>query len=196
MRSRITVGVAAACLMLTACGAATSTSTSSVSSAVRPPASTGNPTPSSTSWGTATYVVGTVSNFDINEGTVSTVAPDGTSHSRGGSFTYDLHSDDPRVSGSVTGTWNTDRWGEEDDGALVQWGDATLTNSKGTWVATWSGAMASPVGDMISRWWTGTGAYNGQTFYFWMQATDISDPTTTWHGVIYTGDPPPGAHAN
>lgn len=194
MRSR-TIAIMAASLVLSACGAATSGSTATATQPAGAQPSAATAAPTTVAYGTATYVSGTVTDFAINQGTVTTVAPDGTSHSRGGSFTYQLVSDDPRVSGQVTGTWNSDRWGSEGNGALVQWGQATLTNSKGNWIGTWTGANAAPVGDMVNRWWTGTGAYQGLTFFFWMQAKDITDPSSLWHGVIYPGPPPPGAQS-
>ena len=192
MRSRITGIMAAATLVLTACGAATSGSTATTTQPPPTQPSTTAAAPTTASYGKATYVSGTISGFDISEGTVTTDS-DGSSHGRGGSVTYQLVSDDPRVSGQVSGTWNSDRWGTQDNGALVQWGEVTLTNSKGSWVASYAGAYAAPVGDMINRWWVGTGAYQGLTFFCWMQVKDFSDPTSQWYGVIYPGTPPPGA---
>ncbi|MBI1377380.1 MAG: hypothetical protein GC157_07855 [Frankiales bacterium] len=199
MRSHIGVrtgsGGAAAlalALLLTACVSSDAGSTSSSTPATAGAGSSSAlPSPSRTTWGSTAYVTGTFADFNLQEGEVTTQA-DGSAHSRNGSFTYRLVSDDPRVAGTVTGTWNSDRWGSgPDDGALVQWGESTLTNDGGTWVGSWAGTMASPVGDMVSRWWRGTGQYEGLTFFFWMKAKDITDPTSTWDGVVYTGDPPP-----
>ena len=60
--------------------------------------------------GDATYVTGRITNFDIDQGTITTNS-DGSSHSRDGTITYTLTSNDPRAAGTVTGTWNSDRWG-------------------------------------------------------------------------------------
>ena len=141
-------------------------------------------------FGAASFITGTVTGFTLDEGTVTSDS-DGTSHSRDGRFSDMFISSDPRASGKVTGTWNSDRWGTDpSNGILVQWGEATLTNDGGSWSGQWAGTMASPVGDMISRWWVGSGGYEGLTFFMWMQAKDVSDPTTTWLGVIYSGAPP------
>lgn len=139
---------------------------------------------------TAWFITGTVSDFQLDEGVVTSDAA-GTAHSRGGTFSDTFVSSDPRASGKVTGTWNSDRWGPSPaNGILVQWGEATLTNDGGSWSGQWAGTMASPVGDMVSRWWVGSGGYEGLTFFMWMQAKDVGDPTTTWMGVIYRGAPP------
>lgn len=140
--------------------------------------------------GGATYVSGTIENFSISEGTV-TDGDDGASRSRDGSVSYTMVANDPRVSGTVTGTWNSDRWGVQDDGALVQWGDVVLSNDDGTWEGSYTGAYASDYGgDILTRWAVGTGAYEGLTFYFWLDAPDgsMSGP---WYGLIYPGEPPP-----
>lgn len=64
---------------------------------------------------------------------------------------------DPRAGGTLTATRNTERWGVEDNGALVQWGEATLSNEDGTWVGPYAGAFASAYGgDVITRWLVGT----------------------------------------
>jgi hypothetical protein len=195
-RSRTTVrsaafAWAALALVLAGCGAGAGggTTTQTPTGSSHASASASGELPGIVAYGGATYVSGRAVDFRLNEGTVTTDT-DGSSHSRGGSFTYQLRSDDPRVDGLVTGTWNSDRWGVESNGALVQWGEATLTNDKGSWVGAYAGVMATPIGDMISRWWTGTGAYQGLTFFFWLQG-DIFE--ATWHGLIYPGDPPPGS---
>lgn len=182
---------AALVLVLAGCGTSSGGGTTSQTptGSSHTSASATTEVPGIVAYGGATYVSGRAVDFRLNEGTVTTDA-DGSSHSRGGSFTYQLRSDDPRVVGLVTGTWNSDRWGPEYNGALVQWGEATLTNDKGSWVGRYAGVMATPIGDMISRWWTGTGAYQGLTFFFWLQG-DIFE--ATWHGLIYPGDPPPGS---
>ena len=92
-----------------------------------------------------------------------------SSTSRDGTISYRLVTDDPRVSGTIDATWNTDRWGTDIyDGAMTQWGTATLTNENGTWEGDYTGAFASPVGDILTRWWHGTGGYEGLTFYMWI----------------------------
>ena len=137
--------------------------------------------------GGATYVTGRIADFVIDEGSVTTNA-DGTSQSRDGTLTYTLVSDDPRVAGTVTGTWNSDRWGNPADAAITQWGEATITNENGTWEASYNGICTSTLGDVITSWWRGSGDYEGLTFY--MAATGKS--AWEWVGLIYPGTPPPG----
>lgn len=81
----------------------------------------------------------------------------GTGHSRGGTLRATLTANDPRVAGSVLGTWNSDRWGTADSGALVQWGTAVLTNDEGSWEAPYAGVYTTESGDYISRWYVGKG---------------------------------------
>jgi hypothetical protein len=44
------------------------------------------------------------------------------------------------------------------------------------------------MGDVLTRWWQGSGDYEGLTFY--MAATGTSN--WEWVGLIYPGTPPPG----
>ena len=101
--------------------------------------------------GGATYLTGYVESFTIDEGTLETDA-DGVGHSRDGTISYRLVTGDARATGMVSGTWNTDRWGDLYDGAMQQWGTAVLTNENGTWEGDYAGGFASPVGDVIARW--------------------------------------------
>jgi hypothetical protein len=140
--------------------------------------------------GGATYLTGRIESFNIDEGSLETDA-DGVQHSRDGTVSYQLVTDDPRVTGTVTGTWNTDRWGDLYDGAMTQWGTATLTNENGTWEGDYAGGFASPVGDIITRWWTGTGEYEGLTFYMWVAGSEPGVPIFDIGGIIVPGDPPP-----
>lgn len=141
--------------------------------------------------GGATYLTGRIEDFTLDEGTVETDA-DGLEHSRDGTVSYRLVTDDPRVTGTVTGTWNSDRWGPSVyDGAMTQWGTATLTNEQGTWAADYAGAFASPVGDILVRWWRGTGAYDGLTFFMWTAGSEPGVASFEVGGIIFPGDPPP-----
>lgn len=139
----------------------------------------------------ATYVSGTIADFTIDQGTV-TDDGNGASHSRGGSLSYTMIANDPRAGGKLTATWNSDRWGVEDNGALVQWGDAVLTNEGGTWEGSYAGALASDYGgDVVTRWLVGTGAYEGLTFYWWLAGYEGGIDGAQWYGIIYPGNPPP-----
>ena len=66
--------------------------------------------------------------------------------------------------------------------------EATITNEEGTWEASYNGIWTSTLGDVITRWWQGSGDYEGLTFY--MAATGKS--AWEWVGLIYPGSPPPG----
>lgn len=141
--------------------------------------------------GGATYLTGRLDEFVIDEGTLETDA-NGLVHSRDGTISYRLVTDDPRVSGTVDATWNTDRWGTDIyDGAMTQWGTATLTNENGTWEGDYAGAFASPVGDILTRWWRGTGGYEGLTFYMWIAGSEPGVAIFDVGGIIFPGDPPP-----
>lgn len=140
--------------------------------------------------GGATYLTGRIESFSIDEGSLETDA-DGVEHSRGGTISYQLVTDDPRVTGTVTGTWSTDRWGDLFDGAMTQWGTAILTNENGTWEGDYAGGFASPVGDIVTRWWRGTGDYEGLTFYMWITGSEPGVPIFVIGGIIFPGDPPP-----
>ena len=141
--------------------------------------------------GGATYVTGRIADFRIDQGTISS-DDDGGQHSRDGTINYRVVSDDPRVTGTVTGTWNSDRWGTGlGNAVLTQWGVATLTNDNGTWEAPYEGAFATPYGDIVTRWWRGAGTYEGLTFYMWVAGSEVGSPDYTWAGIIYPGEPPP-----
>ena len=141
--------------------------------------------------GGSEYLTGTIDQFQIDAGT-STVDASGVQHTRDGTVSYRVVSDDPRVAGTATGTWNTDRWGTMTDGVMVQWGEATITNDGGTWVADYQGAFSSETGDVITRWWRGTGDYAGLTFFMWIGGSTVGVGFFEWSGIIVPGDPPPG----
>jgi hypothetical protein len=135
----------------------------------------------------AALVAGTMT-FTVSEGTVTT-NDDGSSESRDGSVTEEFTSADARVAGTATETWETDRWGQSaSDGALVQWGTGELTNDGGSWEGTYSGIYSTETGDVLYRWWTGGGDYEGLTFFTWI--TDSTTSTWEWSGLIYPGTPP------
>jgi hypothetical protein len=141
--------------------------------------------------GGATYVTGRIADFRIDQGNIST-DDDGGSHSRDGTINYRVVSDDPRVTGTVSGTWSSDRWGAGITNAVfTQWGVATLTNDNGTWEAPYEGAFATPYGDIVTRWWRGAGDYEGLTFYMWVAGSEVGSPDYEWAGIIFPGDPPP-----
>jgi hypothetical protein len=114
-----------------------------------------------------------------------TTAPDGTVRVRNGWFTCVVTSDDPRVAGSGRYTWNADRWGQENHGAMTQWGITRIRNSGGTWVGRYQGIYTSGTGDVVFSLLTGTGDYAGLSYYRWENKTF----GTTWptEGLIFPG---------
>lgn len=119
-----------------------------------------------------------------------TTDPDGTMHVRddyhAGRCT--LTTDDPRVSGLRSSTWNIDLWGNPDAGrwALVQWGTQRLENAGGAWEGRATGVGSSDRGDVIVNWYEGTGGYEGLGYF---ELWTGSGPWTI-QGLIFPGDPP------
>jgi hypothetical protein len=200
-----TLLLSAAVVVATAGGGSSSSSSpssSSPSSATSAAVSTTIPPPTTSTLalvsfpGGATYVTGRTEHFTLDKGTV-TIDASGVTHGRNGTVDYDLVSADPRVTGHVTGTYNADLWGKltDDaiDGVMTQWGTATLTNDGGTWSGVYAGAYASPVGDVITRWWRGAGGYEGLTFYMLIDGSKPGVPVFDWKGIIIPADPPPDA---
>jgi hypothetical protein len=97
---------------------------------------------------------------------------------------------DPRVSGTATGTWSMDVWGNPSRGigAGVQWGTMRLVNEGGTWEGKLSGVASLPEpGDTIVIWYTGIGGYAGLAYF---QLITGHYPTWEIQGQIFPGDPP------
>ncbi len=69
---------------------------------------------------------------------------------------------DPRVDGTVTFPFSADAY----DSAASEWGAMTVENKDGSWEGPCTGA-AWAVGDGFawSCWLTGSGAYDGYTYY-------------------------------
>ncbi len=120
-----------------------------------------------------------------------TTGSDGTQHVRD-----DYHadrctvtSDDPRVSGSRTSTWNIDLWGNVNAGrwGLVQWGTVRLENDGGAWEGRAAGVASYPErGDIFVNWYRGTGGYAGLGYF------ELWTGFEPWEiqGQIFPGDPP------
>jgi hypothetical protein len=116
---------------------------------------------------------------------------DGTQHVRD-----DYHADrctvktdDPRVSGSRTSTWNIDLWGNVNAGrwGLVQWGTVHLENAGGAWEGRAAGVASYPErGDIFMNWYKGTGGYAGLGYF------ELWTGYEPWkiQGQIFPGDPP------
>ena len=117
-----------------------------------------------------------------------TTDPDGTQHVRDGTFICTVTTDDPRVGGTETASWNIDLWGSpESTFSLVQWGTSRLENAGGAWQGWGSGVASQPgYGDIIAFWYAGTGDYAGLSY---LEQWTGSDPWAI-QGLIFPGDPP------
>jgi hypothetical protein len=152
-----------------------------------------SPSISGETWGPATLVV-VIEKCFLSVGEV-TNEPDGvSSHQRGGQVGCSDEASDPRVSGMLSGTFEADGWnvsGGLTPDAFAEWGVLRLENAGGTWEGTYTGAFTRETGDLITVWLTGTGAYDGLTYYQFVRAA----PGTVasgyqFYGFIYPGSPP------
>lgn len=182
-------GSSAATPVATATATPTSTRATSAIPAVSPStAPTATVLPTAITYGPVTVVSG-VETCDMS-GIFGEVSGMGTSvqHSRNGTAKCTDKTDDPRVSGAYTATWNMDYWGTPDhlNGAVVQWGTARLTATGGTWEGRATGVYSSDHGDTIVTWWTGTGAYAGLAYF------ELVTGGAPWkiQGQIFPGSPP------
>ena len=144
-----------------------------------------SPTP--TTFGPVTMVTGTETCPDIIPDW--TTDPDGHKHVRGQPANCTDKTDDPRVSGTYTTTWNSDLWGDADQGpfSLVQWVTARLENTEGAWEGTGSGVASSDRGDIMVFWYKGTGGYEGLSYF------ELITGSEPWkiQGQVFPGNPPP-----
>jgi hypothetical protein len=139
--------------------------------------------------GPVVWVTGTATCPVLDLGDFST-DPDGVGHWRGGTVRCITSTDDVRVSGThTTTTWQADWWGDITlpRGELVQWATVRLENQGGAWEGRLTGVASVPdVGDIITIWYTGSGAYAGLSYFeLWTEA----DPWML-QGLIFPGDPP------
>lgn len=181
-------------LVVSACGSGTGSADVSLSASPLPPSasSSTSPSPSLVAFGPVTEVTGT-EECGLNEGELRTTEADGTMHYRKGSAVCSKKSSDPRLAGGVYATWSTDRWESGDDGALVQWGTATIENAGGTWVGTYTGVATTASGDALTFWYTGTGDYAGLSYYEWQilpMVNGVEEGVHKTHGLIFPGTPP------
>jgi hypothetical protein len=149
------------------------------------------PAPSPVRWGDAVLVHGTEA-CTVEHLLLSPPDPTGTARVRDAAAICQMDFDDRRVSGVKTGPFGFDGWGTLGNGAFVQWGaPRTITNDGGTWVGWFTGAYASPTGDMITAWYEGAGAYEGLSFYEWIAGSGSGSYDVT--GLIFPGAPPAAA---
>jgi hypothetical protein len=105
---------------------------------------------------------------------------------RGGEVVLTDEMNDPRVDGTVTFTFSVDRY----DTAASEWGKMKVENKNGFWEGPCTGATwKAGEGIAWSCWLTGSGDYDGYTYYkqTLMETTDITAKVV---GVVYPGEPP------
>jgi hypothetical protein len=111
-------------------------------------------------------------------------------HGRGGSLRCTDEANDPRGSGSVSGTFDADAWGSDTD-AFVMWGTLRLENEGGAWEGRYTGANTTETGDMFEVWYTGTGGYDGLSYFQWVTPACAPVPDRLeLVGLIFPGSPP------
>lgn len=105
---------------------------------------------------------------------------------------------DPRLSGTMTTSWNWDDFDEVSD-TSVAWGTITIENERGAWTGTFSG-VEYPAGLMDTHaWLVGSGAYEGLGAFLCLQCASHGpalafdhDATHAWgaSGLLFRGTPP------
>lgn len=204
-RTRRVVAVLAVLFLLAGCaGAATPTPGVSVSPSATQTATaiptpkvtaiaspTVTPTPAPQAWGPAVLVRG-VETCVVTPGPLGSPDADGTMHGRGGTLRCTDVANDPRVSGSVSGTFDADAWGpDSEEVAFVMWGTLRLENEGGAWEGRYTGANTTETGDMYEVWYTGTGGYAGLSYFQWVTpaCAPVQD-RLEFVGLIFPGPPP------
>jgi hypothetical protein len=107
----------------------------------------------------------------------------GVEQGRDGEFVCTVTSNDPRVAGTARYTLNQNRWGTSaQNGTLVQWGTIHIENDHGAWDAEYLGIYTSETGDVGATLFTGSGDYEGLSYYRWSISYGESWQT---QGVIF-----------
>lgn len=200
VRRSIAVGVVA--LVAAACAAGstpvpsptpTATSTPTMPPVSSPsPSSSPSPEPSPTpiAYGPTVLVAG-IEACERTTGTMTTL-PGPTYQHRGDAVTCTDTSNDPRVSGKATYTFDWDSWGDPSSGSTVGWGTGKLVNDGGSWVGTYTETYSSKNGDLLLWWWKGEGGYAALAYVMYAV---IPEADVAWtyavEGLIYPGSPPP-----
>jgi hypothetical protein len=151
------------------------------------------PAPAAISYGTGTaqaFLVGTRVDFAVTDQGTITRDADGSQHSRDGAGSSTFVGNDPRITGTETFSFNSDRWGTGlANGAITQWGTATIETADGTWEGTFSGVFTSATTDVITWWLTGAGAYEGMSMFMWTTETNTRGEGVNY-ALVFPGDPP------
>lgn len=138
--------------------------------------------------GPVTIVEGLERECHLSAGT-ATSDPDGTRHTRDMTVRCVDTVNDPRVSGTYTGSWNQDSYGEYGvDATIPVWGKVRMENAGGGWDGQVSGISIGGGKAELVIWWTGTEGYAG--LGYWEHITGHQWPFAI-EGVIFPGPPPP-----
>ena len=105
---------------------------------------------------------------------------------RAGLFTQTSTMDDPRVSGELTFSWSGDVYGVPFVDAATEWGTMRIANEGGMWEGRCSGGQWGDTTSILSCWLTGSGDYEGLTYY---RQFDWP-PEVGVRGIIFPGVPP------
>ena len=159
-----------------------------------PPSPSALPVPSATTlptpiqYGEALLVQGTDGCVSVSS-SVSSPDPDGVTHVES-ELECTMRYNDPRVSGTKTGTISIDGWSSS---ALVEWeDDRRIQGAAGDWVGGFRGIYTLETGDLIMAWFEGVGSNAGTSFFQFIAAPPGT--VTMGHrsfGLIFPGPPPP-----
>jgi len=110
----------------------------------------------------------------------------GISIDRGREYACETTFSDPRVSGTRTGAYNSDCFGELETPCL-EWGTDEIVGPDGSWTGSYQGILD---GDRLTsyRVYRGTAGYEGLAF-IWLRTGTYDIPGG--YGLVYAGEPPP-----
>ena len=152
------------------------------------PPATASPTPMPTTDGKGDEVVrGTMGLNGLTTDYVITKVGD-VSQYRGGVLSFTDEMNDPRVNGTVTFEFGLDLY----TAAASQWGTIKIENENGAWTGTCTGGAW---GDGLrglawSCWLTGSGEYDGYSYYRQISREPDAEAGATVIGVVYPGPIP------
>jgi hypothetical protein len=96
---------------------------------------------------------------------------------------------DPRIAGTAHYTLDMDRWGTSPaDAAQVMWGTIRIENDGGAWEADYVGVYTGKWGDVFAALFTGSGDYEGLSYYQW--AVETRGESWPTKGLIFPGGGP------
>ncbi len=130
-------------------------------------------------------VAGTESCVAIQLGNAM-AGPKGAHRYRGAAVHCTGTTGDPRVSGTVTGSWDVDLWGTLQSGAYVASGTTILEAAAGRWEGRTTGVYSSDRGAILVSWYNGTDAFAGLGYF---ELATGREPMTV-RGQIFPGRPP------